>query len=364
MAPNCRGGFRVINPMKFRSALLFALVLPSVHAAPLPGRIAFGSCSDQNKPQPVLTAVVKEAPDLFLYLGDNIYGDTEDMNLLAAKYRTLGARPEFIALRAAMPVLAVWDDHDYGANDAGREYPRKAESKELFQDFWQVGLDRSSRTRPGIYDIHTMTDGRRTLQVILLDTRTFRDPLKRNPKKPAPGSPWKNDYEPDPDPAKTLLGAEQWAWLEQQLRQPADLRLVCSSIQFGHEYNGWESWTNLPAERQRMTDLIRATRANGVVFLSGDVHWGEISRRMEWGDQGYALHDVTASGINKDWHNIEPNRHRVGHGVPEHHFGLMEIDWGAPKPVLEMHIVNQQGQRRVSHRVGLDSLVFPGPAAP
>ena len=195
-----------------RNLVLLALLAPAAaNAGSLPARIAFGSCSDQNKPQPVLESVVREAPDLFVYLGDNIYGDTADMAVLAGKYRTLGARPEFVALRAAMPVLAVWDDHDYGANDAGHEYPRKVESKEIFQDFWQVPLDRPSRSRPGIYDAHRLSDGARTLQVILLDTRTFRDPLKRNPKTLPAGSPWKNDYQPDPDPAKTLLGAAQWA---------------------------------------------------------------------------------------------------------------------------------------------------------
>ena len=71
-----------------------------------------------------------------------------------------------------------------------------------------------------------------TLQVILLDTRTFRDPVTEND-----GS-GKRDYMPDDNPELTLLGAEQWAWLEQQLAVPADLRLVVSSIQFTSTTNG------------------------------------------------------------------------------------------------------------------------------
>ena len=90
----------------------------------LPSRIAFGSCADQNRPQPILEEVVARDPDLFVYLGDNIYGDTEDMGELRAKYSVLAAKPEFQALREHCPTLAVWDDHDYGAIDSGRGYAK------------------------------------------------------------------------------------------------------------------------------------------------------------------------------------------------------------------------------------------------
>lgn len=313
----------------------------------LPARICFGSCGHQDKPQPILRTVVAARPDLFIYLGDNIYGDTLDMGVLRAKYDKLAAKAEFQALRREVPVLAVWDDHDYGANDAGQEYPRKEESRQIFLDFWQVPADSPRRAHPGIYGAHRFTDGQHTLQVILLDTRTFRDPLKRTPKLRLPGSPLKNDYQPDPDPAKTLLGERQWEWLEEQLREPADLRIVCSSIQFAHEYNGWESWTNLPAEQQRMLDLIRSTRANGVVFISGDVHWGEISRREIPG--GYPLYDVTASGITETWPTVEPNRFRVpdttaGSVVRQNHFGQIDIDWQAAAPRITLQIIDRHGK--------------------
>ena len=98
--------------------------------------------------------------------------------------------------------------------------------------------------------------------------------------------------------------------VERQLRAPADLRVIATSIQFGHSYNGWESWTLFPRERERMIELIRSTQADGVVFLSGDVHWGEISRQDVPG--GYPLYDVTASGLNQDWDKIEPSARRVG----------------------------------------------------
>lgn len=316
-----------------------------LHRTDLPARITFGSCAHQDKPQPVLNTVREAKPTLFVYLGDNIYGDTRDMTVLRDKYARLAAKPEFQALRREVPVLAVWDDHDYGENDAGKEYPRRLESERIFLDFWQVPADSPRRTRPGIYGAHRFERDGKSLQILLLDTRSFRDPLKRNPDPLPAASPYKNDYQPDPDPAKTLLGETQWAWLEERLREPATIRILCSSIQFGHQYNGWESWTNLPGERGRLLELIRRTRANGVIVISGDVHWGEISRRDD--DLPYPLFDVTASGLTEDWYNVEPNRFRVGEAVRENHFGRIDIDWDDPNPPVTLQIVDVEGSARI-----------------
>ncbi|MGE0529518.1 MAG: alkaline phosphatase D family protein [Bdellovibrionales bacterium] len=322
----------------------------------LPSNIAFGSCANQNKPQPVLETVVKKKPDLFIYLGDNIYGDTRDIKSLKAKYAQLAAKPEFQALRRHVAVLSTWDDHDYGENDSGKEYPKKEESREIFLDFWKVPADSPRRKHPGIYGDYTFKKDGKTLQILLLDTRYFRDPLKRNPKNLPKNSPFKNDYQPDPDPNKSFLGKAQWQWLEERLKEPADLRIICSSIQFGHQYNGWESWTNLPAQHKKMIDLIKKTRANGVMFISGDVHWGEISKRDIPG--AYPLHDVTASGITETWPTVEPNRYRQGEVVRDNHFGMINIDWQKNDPEITLQIVDRAGTIRVSRRIKASALTF------
>ncbi|NNC86865.1 MAG: alkaline phosphatase family protein [Akkermansiaceae bacterium] len=331
-----------------------AAAAAGAEAPRLPSRIAFGSCAKQDKPLPVLRAAIAANPDFFVFLGDNIYGDTDDMDVLKAKYAVLGAKPEFRALREAMPLHAIWDDHDYGRNDAGKEYPMKEASKEVFLDFWGEPAGTARRGRPGIYASHRWERDGRVLQLVLLDTRTFRDPLRRNPKKNRE-APFKNDYRTDPDPAKTFLGAAQWKWLEGEFRKPADLRVVATSIQFGHEYNGWESWTNLPAEHARMIELIRGTRANGVVFISGDVHWGEISVRDVEG--GYPLHDVTSSALNQTWDPIEPNKFRHGKFMRDPNFGLLVVDW--EKGTLAMQIRGEDGQVAVGKSVRLAELRFP-----
>jgi alkaline phosphatase D len=322
-------------------------------ANPLISRIAFGSCATQDEPQLILRTVLEWNPDLFIYLGDNIYGDTRDMVVLQQKYDKLAAIKDFQRLRKTVPVIATWDDHDYGENDAGKEYPFKAQSKDIFLKFWNEPAKSPRREHAGIYTSYRFTDDKigRTLQVILLDTRTFRDqPLA------APFTSWRNEYLPDTDPDKTILGETQWAWLKQQLEQPADLRVIGSSIQFAHEYNGWESWTNFPRELMRMVKLIQTTKANGVVFISGDVHWGELSVLQPPGC--YPLHDVTASGINRDWDKLEPNRNRYGKACMDFHFGMIEVDWSAASPRAQLRIHDMTGRARVRKSVRLSDLQF------
>ncbi|MFN9381906.1 MAG: alkaline phosphatase D family protein [Pirellulaceae bacterium] len=333
-------------------------VLPVPSSTSLPTRIAFGSCGHQNKPQPVLDRVVQAKPDLFIYLGDNIYGDTRDMKLLQAKYDLLGAKPEFQRLRASVPVVSIWDDHDYGENDAGIDYPMKEESRAIFFDFWRVPADSPRRSHPGIYGVHFFEQDGKRLQLILLDTRTFRTPLIRRPKND-PNPQFKNDYIPDPNPEKTFLGDRQWQWLEEQLREPADLRLIASSIQFSHEYNGYESWTNYPAQQEMMFDLIRKTKASGVCFVSGDVHWAELSKRSPEGI--YPIYDLTASGITETWFKVEPNQYRIGEAVRQNHFGMMEIDWQANPISITWKVIDVEGKEVLKHSVSLDQLQLPTP---
>lgn len=315
-------------------------------------RIAFGSCMHESEPKPVLDLAAASAPDLFLFLGDNLYGDTDDMAVLQAKYEELAASPELQRLRAAAPVLATWDDHDYGRNDAGKEYPFKAESKALLLDFWQEPADSPRRSREGIYTSYLFEEPGGTLQVIFLDMRWFRDPLDPNTDP----QQYKHDYMPTSDTSRTMLGEAQWAWLEGELSRPADVRIVASSIQFGHEYNGWESWTNMPHERQRMVDLIHATGAEATIFISGDVHWGELSRLDAPG--GYPLYDLTSSGITEEWPEIDENANRVGQPVAENNYGFVEIAWGEDDDVITLGIVDVSGAERVRREVPASELRF------
>ena len=220
-------------------------------------------------------------------------------------------------------------------------------------DFWKVPADSDRRKHEGIYGVEWLETQGHRVQLILLDTRTFRDDLiHRSPEDTL----FKNDYVPNENPDSTMLGEAQWAWLETQLRAEADVRIIASSNQFSHTYNGWESWTNVPHERQKMIDLIKKTQANGVLFISGDVHWGEISKLEVEG--GYPIYDVTSSGITETWDVIEPNANRIGQAIPQNNIGLIEISTAGDSTAIELSIYDATEKPVVQHQVKLEEISF------
>lgn len=316
-------------------------------------RIAFGSCCHQNRPQPIWHTIADAKPDLFIFLGDNIYGDSEDMNVLREKYARLQQQPGLRRLiDQGCGVFATWDDHDYGKNDAGEEFPMKAESKQVFLDAFGEPTDSPRRAREGIYDARIIGPPGRRVQIILLDTRTFRSPLVRRDDDDRPGSVNPGPYQRVTDPTSTILGPQQWAWLEEQLKAPAEFRIIASSIQFVADGHNWEKWGHFPHERARMVELIRSTHAQGVVFLSGDRHSAEITRWInpESGSAiaiqpPYPLYDVTSSALNQPRRFAnEQGAHRIGAMYFEPNFGFIEIDWSRDDPVISLQIRDENGE--------------------
>lgn len=320
--------------------------------------IAFGSCAHETDPQPILNKVVAASPDIFIFLGDNIYGDTHDMDTLKRKYDILGAKPEFQNLLANMPVYAIWDDHDFGWDDAGRHYPYKEESQAIFNNFWQVSATSRRRTGSGIYESHLFGEETERIQLILLDTRMFRDDLVPY-KGFSEGDSTYNyqmDYEPNPLADSTFLGREQWQWLETQLKIPAKLRVIASSTQFGITHNGYEAWANVPHEQQKMLNLIKSTQANGVIFISGDVHYAEMSKLAE--AAMYPIFDITSSGITSTWDFAAPNDNRIEGPVMENNFGMITVEWSGENPEILIDIIDVEGNKRVSRKISLAELQF------
>src|SRR5262249_15601035 len=262
------------------------------------------------------------------------------MAVMRAKYQQLADLPGWQKLRQTCPVLATWDDHDYGGNDVGSEYPKKDESQQIFLDFFGEAKDSPRRAQQGVYLARGMGTPGQRVQVILLDTRYFRGPLKKR-EKFVPGE---GPYVPNTDPAATFLGETQWQWLEEQLRVPAEIRIIASSIQVVAEDHGFEKWMNMPLQRERLYKLIRDTKATGVFFISGDRHGAALS--MMDGGVGYPLYDLTSSGINqasKRWRTFETNRHRIATMNVGDNFGMIVIDWDRPDPRLSLQIHDDEG---------------------
>lgn len=332
--------------MRCLGALLITLVSANVFAeAPL-STILFGSCSHQDKPLPILNSVIADSPDLFIFLGDNVYGDTEDMDELKQKYKKLGNKAEFQALKKTTQTVAIWDDHDFGENDVGADYPEKESSRQIMLDFWGEPQDSLRRTRPdGIYTAYMFGPEGKRIQVILPDLRWNRPEINHVSKleyltsrRPDNMGPYKKHG----DATASMLGDKQWKWLEEELQKPAEIRIIGSSLQVLADFTGWEAWANFPADLERLQSVIKQQQVNGVLLISGDTHWGEISK-LEAG-LDYPLWDVTSSGLTEEWKDVSPNKNRVSGYTHKVNYGAIDVDWDSDDPTIQMRLQDINGE--------------------
>jgi alkaline phosphatase D len=290
--------------------------------------------------------------------------------VLEAKYAQFAAQPGFRRLRDRVPVLAVWDDHDYGEDDAGADYPMKRVSQRIFCDFWGEPADSPRRTRDGIYDAVEFSAGGRRLQVLLPDLRFNRTPIRMLDLGGKTYDDWAAEleragrtvpgpYERNPDPQATMLGARQWQWLEAQLARPADLRILASSLQVVADFPGWEAWINYAEDHQRLLQALRDRRADGLFCISGDTHYAEASVLRT--NAPYPLWDFTSSGLTETWPVLPPNSRRVGEAWREPNFGLLQIDWSDAAAVrVTAQVRDVTGAVRIEQRLDTRDLRVAG----
>lgn len=300
----------------------FLAALPAMglaaHAADEPPLqdVVFGSCLDTHD-HPMLDRTLSLPRDLFIFMGDNVYADKGGIPMMQEKYTLLKNSRFFKGLKNK-PILATWDDHDFGENDGGGSYPHKKEAQVEFWNWLDEPASSPRRQQEGVYQAQTFGPSGKRVQVVLLDTRYFRSPLKKVPKDKAMLG---GSYVPADDTSTTMLGAAQWAWLAQVLQQPADLRLIISSIQFAPEAHGGECWANMPHEQQRLLKLLQGQTA---VILSGDRHWCEFSH--------YGVYDFTSSSMTQKHPRGSPTPNKFRCIPKTYHLpnvGQLHIDWAA-----------------------------------
>ena len=289
--------------------------------------IAFGSCANQDLPQPIWEDVLEKRPEVFAFLGDNIYAMQFSREAAAAAYAKLNSVAAFAALRRSALILPVWDDNDYGSPDGGREHPQKLEAKELFLDFFEVPSHDRRRMREGVYFSKTLGPPGQQVQFIMLDTRYFRDPLLSDG----------HAYRPNLDRNATLLGSAQWRWLKAELKEPAAVRVIASSIQVIPDEHRFEKWGNFPHERERLLNLIDRSSSGTSIIISGDRHHAEVSRLQL---SKRTLYEITSSALNMTREDgAESNRFRVGERYMRPNFGMLSIDWSAVGPSISARII-------------------------
>ncbi|MCX6130341.1 MAG: alkaline phosphatase D family protein [Proteobacteria bacterium] len=289
--------------------------------------IAFGSCNRQNLPQPMWRKLIEEKPELWIWMGDVIYADTEDMDLMKAMYQEQLQQPEYAAFLASqVPVIGIYDDHDLGENDVGGDFPQKKASKALFLDFIGEPKDSPRREQAGVYASYHYGPAGKRVKILLLDTRYNRQ---------------------DPGKDSDILGTEQWDWLNRELKQnDADLLLIVSGIEVLAYEHDFEKWANFPKSRQRLLEMLDQNPIKNVLLMSGDRHIAEISKLKL--ASGRELLEVTSSGLTHSYSAFTEDRNRnslrVGGVLPRLNYGILKIDWEGPqaKVSVEVRDINRQ----------------------
>jgi alkaline phosphatase D len=327
----------------FRGTLMFRFVVlcavcatacagPRPRSQPDDFVIAFSSCLNQNYDSSFWSTIGETKPNLFLFTGDTVYADTLDLSVKRAAFARLRREPYYTTFKKYTRVLAVWDDHDYGYNDAGGSYRHKREMQKIFLDAFDEPRDSQRRAHEGIYTSEEIILHGRVIQIIVLDARYFRSDWKRGPRVP----PYSRTYLEDDREKSTFLGDAQWQWLITETQKKADLRILVSSTPvLSDDYRG-ERWGAFPRERARLYETLRAASGKWLI-VTGDRHFGQISEIK--GVLRYPLVEVMASGMNTVWEEgaQEPDRYRVGQTVADINFGLLRINAKAGRVAYSVH---------------------------
>lgn len=293
-------------------------------------RVCFGSCArvHEDKLQPIWRAVEHARPDLFFWLGDNIYADSRRPEVLAEEYRRQFSVASLAPVFSSVPQSAIWDDHDYGLNDHDASSPSKASSLKVFQNYWAnpgYGLPDT----PGVFYKYRYGG----VDFFFLDVRYHRDP----------------NAEPD-HPGKTMLGKAQLAWLKQGLKESdAAFRVLVSGSGWTKaKGQGGDSWASFIHERNHLFNYIRDQQIGGVVLLSGDTHSAELNA-VPWSEHGgYDFYDLVSSPLAQDasstWFYRRPERRVREAYSGGANVGLLDFAMAGGRPKLTFRILDIYGQ--------------------
>lgn len=293
--------------------------------------IAFGSCNNQVLPNTLWNEIAKNNPSVWIWGGDIIYTDTEDMKFMEQNYLKQKNDTNYTNFIKKVDVLATWDDHDYGLNDGGVEYTKKVESQQLFLDFFNIDKNDARRNQEGVYFSKDYTFNDKSIKIIILDTRYFRTTL-------TPDNETKKRYKPNKYNEGTMLGEKQWEWLNNQLtNSTANFNIITSSIQFLSGEHGFECWATMPHEIDKLETIIKNSQAKNTIILSGDRHISEFSKKDIDG-LSYPLIDFTSSGLTHSYtsYTSEPNKYRIGNVVSKKSFGILKFNLKTNNVLMEI----------------------------
>jgi len=316
--------------------------------------VAIGSCyfaNDAKSDRPgrpygrspaIFEKIAEKKPDAMLWLGDNVYYREPDFGSPAAmRERNALAREEPLLQRllAQAPHYAIWDDHDFGPNNAVWSYPLAGEALEIFKLYW-ANPNYGHRDIPGLFGMFQWGD----VHFFLLDDRLYRTP-----------------EEAADAPARKMFGQEQLRWLKDALiYSHAPFKIIANGSQMLNAHTAVDTFVNYPAEHRELFDWIVSNRVSGVLFLSGDKHHTELIQATPPGF--YTLYDFTSSpltsGMSLD-KGEETNPQRVPGTLvgDDQNFGLLRFSGPCNDRVLAMETYDSKGTLRWKHEVRAKDLM-------
>ena len=287
---------------------LILYLIANLSFAEIVYKLGIGSCVDQDYPTPAWASLEKESINSFFFLGDNIYGDVPSGRLdnVILSYEKLNNQmPSWLKNTEK---LVIWDDHDYGLNDAGANYIYKAESQQIYNDAWNIDQNDPRRSREGIYFSELKDIAGKKILIVGLDTRYFRSNLIKIG----------NSYKPHKNSNTTILGPIQWQWLEKELSREHDILILASSIQVLATEHRFEKWSNIPHERDKLLALLNKLSSK-VLIISGDRHRSGFYKLDN-------IYEFTSSSLNKGiFPSYESDSLLLGKTYTQNNYGIVEF---------------------------------------
>jgi alkaline phosphatase D len=237
----------------------------------------------------IFETMAREKAAFMLWTGDAWYSREVDyysewgLWYRASHDRAVPALQNFLK---AMPQFAIWDDHDYGPNDIGKNYILKETSRKIFNSYFCNPS--SGENGQGIYTMTSWGDA----DIFMLDDRWWRSADKI-----------KDSMDGKPNPDKRMFGVQQMEWLKNSLLfSSATFKIIATGSQVLNTVSPYDKLVDFPAEYYELMSFLKEYKVNGVVFLTGDRHHSEIIKTERPGT--YSLYDITVSPLTSGTHKF------------------------------------------------------------
>lgn len=290
---------------------------PSIQDVSHVEKFSFGSCNRHFLEQPLWSRLSNESPDFFMWMGDAVYCDTEDPKIMKDVYQKQKKHPGYSSFANQTPIIGIWDDHDYGQNNANISNPIKDVARNEFLNFVDEPYFSSRYFNDGIYTTYEFGKNDEKVKIILLDLRYNKS-------------------------ENSLLGEVQWQWLEDQLAtSDAKVNIIVSSVPFvAPLIFKVEHWRRYPHEFQRLNNIIDLYHPSGLFFLTGDQHMAAQFIGQTPG--GYPLYEFMSSGLTHHAKKlIRPYLNRMygkGNYFIDQNYGNFSFDWSHPDVSIRVEL--------------------------